>query len=65
MLIIIKYRINYYFISTLEGSSIFKMTFLDELQLANNNLKNLDKVLDLLSHCHFLTYLSIFYNLLL
>lgn len=41
------------------------MTFLDELQLANNNLKNLDKVLDLLSHCHFLTYLSIFYNILL
>lgn len=46
-------------ITTLEGSSIANMKFLEELQLGNNYIKNLDKVLAFLSHFSFLNYLTL------
>ena len=49
-------------ITTLEGSSISKMKFLETLYLNNNKLKNLDLVLSNLKNFSFLKNLNLFGN---
>ena len=54
--------LGYNRITSLEGSSLSVMKFLDTLYLNNNKLKNLDKVITYLSQFKFLKNLNLFGN---